>query len=84
MNKSHRKTLNAIFAQPLSSDIKWRDVESFMKSLGAVISERSGSRVAISLNNRVAIFHRPHPGPDLDKGAVKDLRRFLENAGIKP
>lgn len=76
MNKTHRKTLNAIFAKPLSSDIKWRDVESLMKSLGAVISERSGSRVAILLNDRVAVFHRPHPKPNLDKGAVKDLRRF--------
>ncbi|MCH8293340.1 type II toxin-antitoxin system HicA family toxin [Candidatus Poribacteria bacterium] len=84
MNKRHRRTLNAIFAQPISGNIKWRDVETLLRSLGAVISERAGSRVAVQLNNRVAVFHRPHPSPNMDKGAVRDLRRFLENAGITP
>ena len=82
MNKRHRRTLNAIFAQPISGNIKWRDVESLLKSAGAVISERAGSRVAVLLNDRVAVFHRPHPSPNMDKGAVRDLRRFLESAGI--
>ncbi|MEW6501251.1 MAG: hexulose-6-phosphate isomerase, partial [Thermodesulfobacteriota bacterium] len=31
-----------------------------------------------------AVFHRPHPRKETDKGAVKSLRRFLENAGVKP
>lgn len=84
MNKHHKKTLHSIFAHPISANIKWRDVESLLKSLGAVISERSGSRVAVLLNDRVAVFHRPHPGPNMDKGAVKDMRRFLESAGILP
>jgi len=84
MNKRHRRTLNAIFAQPISGNIKWRDVESLLKSLGAVISERAGSRVAVLLNARVAVFHRPHPSPNMDKGAVRDLRKFLENTGITP
>jgi hypothetical protein len=48
------------------------------------MSERAGSRVAVRLNDRVAVFHRPHPSPNMDKGAVRDLRRFLENAGITP
>ena len=84
MNKRHRRTLNAIFAQPISGNLKWRDVESLLRSLGSVISERAGSRVAVQLNDRVAVFHRPHPSPNMDKGAVRDLRRFLENAGITP
>jgi hypothetical protein len=82
MNKRHQRTLKAIFAQPISGNIKWRDVEALLISLGAVINERAGSRVAVLLNDRVAVFHRPHPGPNMDKGAVRDLRRFLENAGI--
>lgn len=84
MNKRHRRTLDAIFARPTSGTIKWRDVESLLKTLGAILSERAGSRVAVLLNDHVAVFHRPHPNPNMDKGAVRDLRRFLENAGITP
>lgn len=84
MNKRHEKTLKSIFAQPISGNIKWREVESLLKSIGAILSERAGSRVAVLLNDRVAVFHRPHPRPNMDKGAIKDLRRFLESAGIMP
>jgi hypothetical protein len=84
MNKHHQKTLMSVFTQPISGNIKWREVESLLKSLGAVISEREGSRVAVLLNDRIAVFHRPHPSPNMDKGAVKDLRKFLESAGIMP
>jgi len=35
------------------------------------------------LNNVVAVFHRPHPQKETDKGALKSVRRFLENAGVK-
>lgn len=51
--------------------------------LGAEIDEGSGSRVRIALNDVRAVFHRPHPQKETDKGAVKDLRRFLTEAGVK-
>lgn len=82
MNKRHRRTYNTIFAQPISGNIKWKDVEALLKNLGATLSERAGSRVAVSLNEHVAVFHRPHPRPNIDKGAIRDLRRFLDNAGV--
>lgn len=82
MNKRHRKTLEAIFVQPISGNIKWRDVESLLKTLGAILTERAGSRVSVSLNDHVIVLHRPHPSPNMDKGAVRDLRRFLQRAGI--
>ena len=82
MNKRHRRTFEAIFAQPISGNIKWRDVESLLKTLGAVLTERAGSRVSVSLNNRIIVLHRPHPNPNIDKGAVRDLRKFLQSAGI--
>ena len=84
MNKRHQRTLNSIFAQPISGNIKWRDVESLLKNLGAVLNERTGSRVAVRLGRRVAFFHRPHPSPNMDKGAVRDLRNFLKSLGIIP
>ncbi|MCH6568729.1 MAG: type II toxin-antitoxin system HicA family toxin [Acidobacteria bacterium] len=84
MRKKHRKTLDAIFSRPTKASIKWDNVEALLKSFGAYIEERKGSRVAIELNDVVAIFHRPHPEKELDKGAVASIRRFLKEAGVEP
>ena len=84
MNRHHRKTLQAIFTQPVPGNIRWPEVEALLNALGATLRERAGSRVAVLLQGRVAVFHRPHPRPDLDKGAVRDVRRFLESAGVRP
>jgi hypothetical protein len=43
-----------------------------------------GSRVKIYLNDQVSVFHRPHPQKETDKGALVSVRRFLEEAGVKP
>lgn len=72
-----------IFKNPVQSDIEWQEIESLLKSLGANISEGNGSRVRIELNGQRAVFHRPHPEKVTDKGAIKSMRRFLDNAGIK-
>ena len=84
MNSKHRKTLAAVFANPVSPTIAWADIESLLAACGAEISEGRGSRVRMELNGILATFHRPHPQPVTDKGAVKSVRRFLENAGVKP
>ncbi|NCO38056.1 MAG: hexulose-6-phosphate synthase [Armatimonadetes bacterium CG_4_10_14_3_um_filter_66_18] len=84
MNTRHRRTLSAVFTRPVSGSLKWRDVEALLNALGATISERAGSRVAVMVNDRVAVFHRPHPSPNMDRGAVRDLQRYLESAGITP
>ena len=55
-----------------------------MIACGAEISEGRGSRVRVELNGVLATFHRPHPQPVTDKGAVKSVRRFLANAGVLP
>ena len=83
MQTKHRKTLEAIFTKPVQANIEWKDIESLLISLGAEISEGSGSRVRIKLNDVRAVFHRPHPRKEADKGSVASMRRFLENAGIK-
>lgn len=72
-----------IFKNPVQSDIEWLDIEKFLKSLGAAIFEGNGSHVRIELNGERAVFHRPHPDKITDKGAVKSMRKFLENAGVK-
>ena len=52
-------------------------------ALGAEVSEGAGSRVRIALNEIRAVFHRPHPEKETDKGAVKSVRRFLIEAGVE-
>jgi len=84
VNSKHRRTLEAIFKNPTKSDISWAMIESLLKALGAEITEGSGSRVRLYLNGVRAVFHRPHPSPNTDRGAVRSMRRFLTEAGIKP
>lgn len=83
LSKKHQTTLEQIFENPVRSDMAWKDIESLLKALGAEISEGNGSRVRIALNGRRAVFHRPHPQKETDKGALKSTRRFLIEAGVK-
>jgi hypothetical protein len=84
VDKKHRKTLEAIFEKPERANIAWRDVEALFIALGAEITEGNGSRVRVALKDVRAVFHRPHPRKETNKGAVKSVRRFLESAGVKP
>jgi hypothetical protein len=84
MNKKHRKTLQAIFDDPVKSSILWSDIERLLIALGAEISEGRGSRVRIALQGVRAVFHRPHPQKETNKGAVVSMRRFLTEAGFTP
>ncbi len=84
MGPKHRQTLQAIFEDPVRSNIAWRDIEAMLNAQGAEITEGAGSRVRIALNGVRAVFHRPHPQKETDKGAVKSMRRFLIEAGVMP
>lgn len=84
MKRKHQKTLEAIYARPVSANIQWRDIESLLVELGAEISEREGSRIALVLFDEIRVFHRPHPLPDTDKGAVASVRKWLEQHGVVP
>jgi hypothetical protein len=84
LSRQHRATLEAVFATPVRANIAWRDIEVMLVACGAQISEGQGSRVRVALNGVRAVFHRPHPRKETDKGAVKSVRRFLTEAEIKP
>ena len=84
MNKKHRKTLEAIFEVPVRSDIVWKDIETLFKSLGGELSSGRGSRVRVALRGVRAVFHRPHPRKETDRGSVQSVRRFLKETGVKP
>ncbi len=82
VNNKNKQTYKEIYTDPVKSDIKWNDIEALFIALGATISEGNGSRVRVELNGERAVFHRPHPDNNTDKGAVKSVRRFLGNAGF--
>ena len=84
MRAKHKQVLQDIFAMPVHSNISWKDIELMLRSLGADITEGNGSRVRIALGDMRAVFHRPHPRKECDKGAVVSMRRFLTSAGISP
>lgn len=62
----------------------WVDIEKLIIHVGGVIEEGSGSRVRIHLNNVRAVFHRPHPQKETDKGSLKSMRRFLQECEVRP
>lgn len=84
MNKSHHRTLEAIFSQPVPGIFEWRRMEALFVALGAQTIEGNGSRVRFVLNGIIATFHRPHPAKEAKPYQVRDARTFLENAGVKP
>jgi len=84
MKARHRRTLEAIFAVPVRANVLWADIEGLLIACGAEISEGRGSRVRIALNGVRAVFHRPHPQKETDKGSIVSMRRFLTEAGVRP
>jgi len=84
VKKKHIKTLALVFKQPVSANVDWKDIESLFVGLGAEISEREGSRIGVRMFGEIRVFHRPHPSPKTDKGAVASVREWLKRNGVMP
>jgi hypothetical protein len=84
MKRKHLVTLARIFSRPIPGNIRWVDMEALLLALGAKISEEEGSRIGVRLFGDRRVFHRPHPSPDTDKGAVAAIKKWLESNGVKP
>ena len=84
LSGKHKATLEAVFADPVRANVAWVDIEALFIAAGATISEGRGSRVRVSLNGVDAVFHRPHPAKETDRGALRSVRRFLREAGVTP
>ncbi|MDR2825612.1 MAG: type II toxin-antitoxin system HicA family toxin [Deltaproteobacteria bacterium] len=84
MKGRNQKTLQLIFQHPVSGNIRWADIEALFIAIGAEVSEAEGSRICVRLFDDRRVFHRPHPSPDTDKGAVASIRKWLEDNGVTP
>jgi hypothetical protein len=83
MNKKHRKTLDAIFTEPIRCNIAWSDVLTLVKALGGEVMHGDGSRVRFDLNGVSLNIHSPHPHKELKRYQVKAVRDFLDKAGVE-
>ncbi len=84
MKRKHQRTLELIYFRPVSANVRWVDIEALLLELGGELDEREGSRVEVFLFGVVRVFHRPHPSPNTDKGAVAAIRKWLDENGVKP
>ncbi|RKX42992.1 MAG: hypothetical protein DRP64_08880 [Verrucomicrobia bacterium] len=83
MNSKQRKTLAKILERPARPDIKWTDFLSLMAALGVESDHsRAGSRVGFHANECDLVVHKPHPGKELTRPAIRGIQQFLENAGV--
>ena len=82
MNSKQRRTLDAIFRDPVSGTIDWADIEALLLSLGCRLIEGSGSRVRFEKEGLVAAFHRPHPERQAKRYQVRDARAYLQQLGV--
>ncbi|KQV43561.1 MULTISPECIES: type II toxin-antitoxin system HicA family toxin [unclassified Rhizobium] len=84
MNNRHRKTLAAVFDEPVSGTLAWADIESLLVGVGCAILEGNGSRVRFVFGTEIESFHRPHPAKEAKRYQVRAARDFLLRIGIKP
>ena len=82
MSHKHEQLLRAIFHDPPSNNIHWREIESLLKHVDAEIENLPGARQRVKIKQFEAILHRPHHSNTLDRQGVKHLREFLGHAGI--
>lgn len=84
MNRSHRRTLAEICANPVPGNIEWRRIESLLRAVGCDILEGRGSRITVAHEGRKATFHRPHPGKEALRYQVRAIRDYLTLIGVLP
>ncbi|SFK02500.1 HicA toxin of toxin-antitoxin [Desulfomicrobium apsheronum] len=84
MNSKHRKTLEAIFSDPVNGGLEWARIEALLVALGCQILEGSGSSVTFEKGGKHAHFHRPHPQRESLRYRVRAVREYLTTLGVKP
>lgn len=84
MSHKHLSLLRAIFQDPVSGNIHWREIESLLNHLGATIEPAHGARFKVVLNGIEGFLHHPHHSSACTKEHIKQLRDYLTHAGVSP
>ncbi len=80
----HKRTLEAIFTDPVRANIRWEDIEGMFRNHGADLAYPGGSVVIVRIQGRKIVFHSPHPRKETPRGAIRRIRDFLIELGITP
>lgn len=90
LRRKDSRTLQKVFAHPMSMNIRWRDVESMLTDLGAAVEpcgrkkRHNASGVRVTLNGASHVFHN-HALHDTNQLRAKEeilaIRRMLQEAG---
>jgi hypothetical protein len=84
MNSKQKRTLEAVFTDPVSGTIEWSAIESLLVAVGCRVIESSGSRVRFARGQEAEFFHRPHPAKEAKRYQVRAARDFLIRLGVEP
>ncbi len=82
MGHKHEILLRSIFGGPLGANVHWREVEAMLAHLGAKVEPHHGASFRVVLNGVEGIIHRPHNSPTCTKQELRNVRDFLESAGV--
>lgn len=82
MSHKHEAVLRAIFHDPPSNNLHWREVESLLNHFDAEIENLPGARIRVKINGQESVLHRPHHTNVLDRQGIKYLREYLARAGV--
>lgn len=84
MSHKPEKTLQQLFGHPMSMNIHWKDVVHLLEHVGASVEVVHGGREKVTLNGHEHTFHIPHSKTLDSKDEVVALRKFLDQAGVRP
>ena len=82
MSHKHLHLLQAIYHDPLSANIHWREIESLLNHLGAQLEPANGARFKVTLNQVTDFLHHPHHSSVCTRDHIKHLKGFLTQAGV--
>lgn len=84
IDAKHRRTLEELFAHPISMNIDFWKVVNLFKDLGGKVDETKKDHLKVKLHGQEMSFPIPHKKNIDNKHEVVAIRDFLEQAGVTP
>ena len=84
INGKHRRTLQELFAHPISMNIDFWKVAHLFEALGGDVHETGRGNLEVKLKGEEMGFAIPKKKNIDDKNEVVAIRDFLKSAGVTP